>query len=213
VIRRIAAALLAVVSSMFLTATPSGATGSCLYVVFNTVVGHVTAFPVPSGAPGTFPVGASPLAMAFSPDGTTGYVTNFADGTVSVVSIATAEILATITVGNGPVGIAVSPNGARVYVANNVDGTLSDSLTDVVPVGVGPEAVLVSPDGSVVYVANTDDMTVSVIDAATKAVMSTFFAGLSPRGLAYGPCLADLVGAPDDPTPDPTPVVGPAYTG
>ncbi|MBM3684783.1 MAG: hypothetical protein FJW83_09650, partial [Actinobacteria bacterium] len=169
-IRRIAAALLAVVSSMFLTATPSGATGSCLYVVFNTVVGHVTAFPVPSGAPGTFPVGASPLAMAFSPDGTTGYVTNFADGTVSVVSIATAEILATITVGNGPVGIVVLPNGTRVYVANNVDGTLSviDTSTNTVvatiPVGSSPAGVVVSPNGARVYVANNVDGTLSVID-------------------------------------------------
>ena len=51
---------------------------------------------------GRLKIGNKPNWIAFSPDGTTGYVTNNADGTVSVVRVATHELANTIAVGKGP---------------------------------------------------------------------------------------------------------------
>ncbi|TMB06324.1 MAG: hypothetical protein E6J70_00765 [Deltaproteobacteria bacterium] len=53
------------------------------------------------------------------------YVTNSADGTVSVLDTITNTITATVPVGSDPFGVAVDPRGMRVYVTNPDDGTVS----------------------------------------------------------------------------------------
>ena len=53
------------------------------------------------------------------------YVTNFSDGTVSVISGGTGTVTATIPVGSGPVGVAVNPLTGAVYTANVGDDTVS----------------------------------------------------------------------------------------
>jgi len=55
----------------------------------------------------TIPVGTFPAETAFSPDGGTAYVTNYGDGTVSVINTAAGKVTATIAVGPGPYGLAV----------------------------------------------------------------------------------------------------------
>ena len=42
------------------------------------------------------------------------YITNFNDGTVSVINTATNTVVATIPVGGHPYGVAVTPDGGRV---------------------------------------------------------------------------------------------------
>ena len=66
----------------------------------------------------TITVGAGPVGVAVSPDGTRAYVTNLGDDTVSVIDTATNTVTATIPVGDDPVGVAVSPDGTRAYVTN-----------------------------------------------------------------------------------------------
>jgi YVTN family beta-propeller protein len=53
------------------------------------------------------------------------YVTNFSDGTVSVISGRTGTVTATIPVGNGPVGVAVNPPAGAIYIASIGDSTVS----------------------------------------------------------------------------------------
>jgi YVTN family beta-propeller protein len=48
--------------------------------------------------------------VAITPDGAHVYVTNFADGTVSVLDTATNMVVATVPVGMGPVGVAITPS-------------------------------------------------------------------------------------------------------
>ncbi len=54
-------------------------------------------------------VGKGPDAVAITPDGKHAYVTNYVDGTVSVITTATGAVSAPITVGNVPYAVAICP--------------------------------------------------------------------------------------------------------
>jgi YVTN family beta-propeller protein len=54
-------------------------------------------------------VGHEPNQLAITPDGKHVYVSNYVDGTVSVITTATGAVSAPITVGNGPSGLAICP--------------------------------------------------------------------------------------------------------
>jgi YVTN family beta-propeller protein len=136
--------------------------GSDTVSVIDTATNTVTA---------TIPVGEEPRGAAVSPDGSTVYITNTVDGTVSVID--------TIPVGSLPLGVAVTPDGSKVYVANIGDNNVSviaaatNTVTATIPVGGDPNGVVLSPDGSTVYVANLRSGTVSVIDTASNTVVDT----------------------------------------
>ncbi|MGW3269814.1 Ig-like domain repeat protein, partial [Streptomyces sp. NPDC001056] len=125
--------------------------------------------------------------------GSTVYVTNSGDGTVSVIDTGTQTVTNTITVGSSPFGVAVTPDGSQVYVANNGDGTVSvidtatETVTNTITVGSAPVGVAVSPDGTHVYVTNNSDNTVSVINAAGQTVIGSIGVGSAPFGIAITP--------------------------
>ncbi len=52
------------------------------------------------------PVGGTPTAVAFIPDGSAAYVTNSGSNTVSVIDTATKDVTAVFTVGTRPTGVA-----------------------------------------------------------------------------------------------------------
>jgi YVTN family beta-propeller protein len=103
-------------------------------------------------------------------------VSNFGDGTVSVITTATGAVSAPITVGKNPHGAAITPDGKRAYVPNIGDGTVSvittatGAVSAPITVGTTPSDVRITPDGKRVYVPNRGDGTVSVITTATGAV-------------------------------------------
>ena len=73
----------------------------------------------------TIPVGIFPTGVAVSPDGSTVYVANFIDETVSVIATATNTVTAAITVGSGPVAFGVfiiRPSFAGTQVSSNCHG-------------------------------------------------------------------------------------------
>ena len=67
----------------------------------------------------TVVVGAGPLGIAVSPDGSCVYVANVGGDSVSVINTATNTVVATVPVSWNPVGVAVSPDSSRVYVTTN----------------------------------------------------------------------------------------------
>jgi YVTN family beta-propeller protein len=73
----------------------------------------------------TIPIGSESDAVAVNPVTGDVYVTNFSDGTVSVISGLTGMVVATIPVGDGPVGVAVHPPTGAVYTAHVGDHTVS----------------------------------------------------------------------------------------
>lgn len=65
------------------------------------------------------------VESAFSPDGTTLYVSNFRRHRVEVIDFASLEVRAEIEVGANPKTIAVSADGGTLYVANYFDRSVS----------------------------------------------------------------------------------------
>jgi YVTN family beta-propeller protein len=77
-------------------------------------------------------------------------------------------------------------DGKAFYTANIRSNSVSEIVFDSqgegstitnIPVGKGPEGIDISPDGKEVWAANSGDGTVSVIDTATKKVVTTIAVG------------------------------------
>ncbi|MEK7483363.1 MAG: beta-propeller fold lactonase family protein, partial [Planctomycetota bacterium] len=146
--------------------------------VANFEADSMTAVQVRSGGLDSFlvlaeiPVGNEPRSLSISPTGSTAYVSNGADNTVSVVNLGGGfgpyYVEEDISVGSEPRGTALSPSGRTLYVANFADGTVSvidtftNDVTATISLGTNahPYAVTVTNDldGSdsdeTVYVSN-----------------------------------------------------------
>ncbi|MFO1414222.1 MAG: YncE family protein [Burkholderiales bacterium] len=121
-----------------------------------------------------------------------------ANGSVSVVDVASETVVATIPVPMGAHnGVAVNAAGTRAYVTNvesgNPSGSVSviDTATNTVvatiAVGLTPYGVAVSPTGASVVVTNHFGSSVSIIDAAANAVVAEVPVDGQPWGVAAAP--------------------------
>jgi len=124
--------------------------------------------------------------------GQNAYISNFGDGTVSVIDTATNTVVATISVGGGPTGVAVNSDGSKAYVANHPSGPLAviDTATNAVVASYSTgngQGVGITPDGTKVYVANTGSCAVSIIDTATNTMIQPLVADCYPVGVAIAP--------------------------
>lgn len=150
-----------------------------------------TATNTPLGSP--IPVGASPLQVVTTPDGTRGYVSNYGSNSVSVIDTSANVVIATISVGSSPAGLGVTPDGSRVYVANTLDGTLSvinvatNAITATIPVGGTPGFLAISPDGTRAYVGDLQYGTVIVLNLAANTVITRIPIGIESYGVAVTP--------------------------
>jgi len=120
--------------------------------VVNSEAGTVTIFQVAGDAntkTTEVTVGKQPAGVAWSADGSTLYVANQGDGTVSVVSLGQAyqsgyQQSTTIAVGTEPHGMVLSASGQKLYVTNtrssnvSVINTTTNTVTTTIN-GVGPE--------------------------------------------------------------------------
>jgi len=134
-----------------------------------------------------------PRDIAFSPSGTTAYVTTGAG--LLVISTATQRVVGFVPGLGNPEDVAVSPDGNTVYVTNTVQGVVdvisaaTNRVTGTITVGQLPWGLAISPDGSTIYVADGDSDAVSVIAAASDTVTATISVpgdpvsvGLTPDG-------------------------------
>jgi|GEM_PF-5180766 len=169
------------------TADLEGNAGNTVSVI-DTASGSVIGDPIT--------VGATPGALAVSPDGAHVYVV-CGDGTVSVIDTATSTVVP-ITISTAlSGGIAISPDGAWVYVADAANDRVAviNSATNAVTgiaVGLSPSDVAVNSVGTRVYVANAGDASVSVID--------TIHGTVSTIDIPGGPLLGNIAISPDDRT-------------
>ena len=86
-----------------------------------------------------------------------------------------------------------SPDGTEIWVPQmDMDGKVlvynatTYALMNTITVGMMPAELTFSSDGTKAYVANGDDDTVSVINVATKAVITTVAVGNNPVGAWTG---------------------------
>jgi YVTN family beta-propeller protein len=99
-------------------------------------------------------VGANPVGIAITPNGSRAYVTNNGGGTVSVINTQTNAVVGSpIAVGTSPRGIAITPDGSRAYVANNVGNNVSVINTQTntavgtpITLGGDPFSVAITPN-------------------------------------------------------------------
>ena len=161
-------------------------------------------------SPPAIPVGGAPLAVAVDGATRTVYVSNLADGTVSMIDAAACDAThaagcgqmpPTGAVGGSPGLLAIDEVTNTIYVPNFDDGTVSlidgatcnatDSTgcanTATVAVGAGPQAVAIDQRTHTAYIANYQDGTVSLIDTATCNATHLTGCGRTPSTVDVGP--------------------------
>jgi YVTN family beta-propeller protein len=161
---------------------------------------------------GTIPVGLTPAGVPVNPAGTRVYVSNYADGTVSVIDTATKTVVTTVRLGPcpnpssgiiscAPAGLAVSPDSARVYVAHliasgntgstgaiSVIDTVNNTVAATLPIGpFDPRGIAVNPQGDLIYVANSPLNAVLVINTIGLQVVATIPVGINPVSVVLNP--------------------------
>ena len=121
----------------------------------------MTSIPVRSSPP-LSKVGDEPEGVTASPDGRFVYVTSEQDSQVSVIDVATNEVIKQVEVEPRPRSVAFSPDSSRAYVSSENGASLSiiDTTAHEVVASVDvpgdparPMGVAVSRDGSRVFVS------------------------------------------------------------
>ncbi len=167
------------------------------------------------GHPGTS-LGA-PVEMAFSPDGETGWVSNYSmygdgfgpegsdqctpgdgydDSYLYEVDVATLEIVDAIEVGAVPKYVATTPDGSKVLVTNWCTWDLSvvDTATNTeiarIPLdGRYPRGIEVSPDSSTAWIAMMGSDRIATVDLQSLQMTDPSWSepGDGPRHLVLSP--------------------------
>ena len=116
------------------------------------------------------------------------FVSNYADGTLTVVHADTLAVLGTVPAGVHPRRLIVNSASNLVYVVNdNAPGTVtvvetgSYGIVATIPVGNNPRTLGADFGAREVYVANHTGNSVSIIDTATNSVLATVPVGNGPR--------------------------------
>ncbi|ABV94398.1 conserved hypothetical protein [Dinoroseobacter shibae DFL 12 = DSM 16493] len=121
------------------------------------------------------------------------WVTNEKDDTISVIDIATLEVVRTIETGERPRGITFSKDYSRVYICASDSDTVQvmDPVTGEIlhdlPSGEDPEQFVLHPNDRHLYIANEDDAITTVVDTESRQVIAQIDVGIEPEGMAVSP--------------------------
>lgn len=146
------------------------------------------------------------------PAGSMLLATNEDSGTLSIIALATHEVIAEVEVGRRPRGVRTSPDGGFAYVAVSgspkcppwmdesecaepdkaYDGIAEVDLegrrrTRMLPGGSDPESFDITPDGARIVVSNEDSDEASLVDLASGAIIRTVPVGREPEGVRISP--------------------------
>jgi len=137
----------------------------------------------------------SPHIVALSPDGEHAYVTDDARGTVSVIQLSDAKLVASVTVGAGAHHLALSPDQRRLWIA------LGESASTIVILDTSDVArprvigrfhpgflvhdLAFAPDGRRIWITSATGPDVAVIDARTRRLVFRVPVGRAPQHVVF----------------------------
>jgi YVTN family beta-propeller protein len=169
---------------LYLTLTKSG--GSLLVTAND---GNLRVYNSAShGLVATIAIGAQPNGIAVSGD-TLAYVGAAFGGFVREVNLRTNTVGRTFNTTGTPQDVVLSKDGKTLFIANEGGGldvfsVATAQRTAALPIGASFGAAL-TPDGQQLWVTQTDYGTVTVVDAATNAVLQTITTMGAPRRIAF----------------------------
>ncbi|MBK6804563.1 MAG: YncE family protein [Betaproteobacteria bacterium] len=124
------------------------------------------------------------------------FVSNYADGTLTVVHADTLAVLGTVPAGAHPRRLIVNSASNLVYVVNdNAPGSVtvvetgSYGIVATIPVGNNPRTLDADFGVRELYVTNHTDNTVSIVSTQTHTVLKTVPVGSGPRAPVVNPGL------------------------
>jgi YVTN family beta-propeller protein len=140
---------------------------------------------------GTVPVGRGPHEIVFRADSRRAFLTNAADGTISVIDTGTLRELARIAVGSRPAALAYSTLADMVYLTDATDGSIAvldaERLRLVTRIaagrGVGPIAF--APGGRLGFVLNPEGGSLAILDAASNRLIQSARLRQRPDQIAF----------------------------
>lgn len=145
--------------------------GNWMVYVTNSGNDNVTPIDTSTNTAGTpIACGHIPVGIAISPDGSTIYVCNTLDNSVTPITVQGPGTA--IPVGTGPLFIAITPDGTKGYVTNQeshdvIPITLATNSTDnPIALASAPSTLAITPDGTTAYV--TTSPTIVPINLATN---------------------------------------------
>jgi YVTN family beta-propeller protein len=142
------------------------------------------------------------------------YVSNEDSGMVTIVDLASMQVVDSIEAGKRPRGIRLSSDGNRLYVAvsgspkcppwmpeeecaNQASDKSEDGIAEidlkrrqklrVLPGGSDPEQFDISEDGRLLFVSNEDVGLASVINLETGRILKQLTVGTEPEGVKISP--------------------------
>jgi YVTN family beta-propeller protein len=138
---------------------------------------------------------ATPLSIAFTPDGTRAYVAFESIGQVGVFDAKTYAHISSISLSGHPSYLVMTPNGKKVYAVDYLNAKVLDIRTsDNVVVASIPfrghklQDAVASADGSSIYVCNQDKNQIEVITTQDDSVLVPIpTAEIYPRGIGISP--------------------------
>lgn len=123
-----------------------------------------------------------------------------APNSLSVVDLATWQVLFSVPTGTNPCWVAVTRDGATAVVPNSASADVSiidinaRTLSASVPLGVVPHAAVVNPNGTKAYVGTVGTISnyaqgtaVPVLDLSSRTLKTLVPVGIEPQSIAIGP--------------------------
>lgn len=148
---------------------------------------------VPAGVKPALAGNRGAFEVTFTRDGARALVTEFDEGALAVIDVASGKVLHHVsTGGKEPTGVAVTPDGALAVVTNSFSGSvafvdLKALKSTTMPLPGAPYDVVLSPDGSTAYVSVSQLDHVAIVNVTERKVVGTLPTGRRPRSLALTP--------------------------
>ncbi len=137
-------------------------------------------------------VGSGPEGFDVLGDGTTIWVANAQDGTVSVIDFASRKVIDTLAVdARGANRLKFTLDGKTALISSLGGSELvfvdvaSRKVIKRLKIGTGAAGIVMQPDGTRAFVACSPDDYVAVIDLKTMEVVGKIDAGGEPDGMAW----------------------------